>query len=172
MLQPWWYNRELKERHFLATHVNSKYGLLSFYTLWCYQISIAKFLFSYSVYRRFTREFEPNQCSVIQKVYFWLKSVAQKCLQCLSSLICAWNRTLACIFWCHCRPLHCYYCPAVVIQYKYHFMRTRFLSIFLGCGFFITTIDLLCWYNTFTWTGFRWIKWTIAFHHPDKMHLG
>ena len=118
MLQPWWYNRELKERHFLATHVNSKYGLLSFYTLWCYQISIAKFLFSYSVYRRFTREFEPNQCSVTQKVYFWLKSVAQKCLQCLSSLIYAWNRTLACIFWCHCRPLHSYYCPAVVIQYN------------------------------------------------------
>ena len=138
----------------------NKFLLLSFFSLTVYN------------YRRFTREFEPNHCPVIQKVHFWLKSVAQKCLQCLSSLICAWNRTLACIFWCHCRPLHCYYCPAVVIQYKYHFMRTRFLSIFLGCGFFITTTDLLCWYNMWTWTGFRWIKWTIAFHHPDKMHLG
>ena len=164
MLQPWWYNRELKVRHFSATMpsiflyalmLSNSYRQVSF-LLQCIK----------TIYPRVWTKPLPNDTKSP------LLAEGSKMLTMFKHPNMYMKQDTGLHLLCHCRPLHCYYCPAVVIQYKYHFMRTRFLSIFLGCGFFITTIDLLCWYNTCTWTGFRWIKWTIAFHHPDKMHLG
>ena len=51
-------NRELKQRCFLAMHVNRKWGLLTIYMPWCQQICIAKFLFSYK--DDLPKSFKPN----------------------------------------------------------------------------------------------------------------
>ena len=40
-------NSELKQRHFLAIHVNQKWALFPFEIPWRYQICIARFLYSY-----------------------------------------------------------------------------------------------------------------------------
>ena len=69
-------NRELKQRRFLATHVNRKWGLFSYNMTWRRQICIAKCLYSHR--DDLAEAFGLNYCPWMKKVRFRLTYVAKK----------------------------------------------------------------------------------------------
>ena len=67
-------NREFKHRHCWVMDINQKWGLLPFKLPLCYHICISKSL--YSCRGDLTKKYGQNHCPRMQKVHFWLLSVA------------------------------------------------------------------------------------------------